>query len=350
MDLMKKVDSVLDRIRDEYAPDPRISVFDVEVYEDGPVLSVVVVTSDPAAAEAVQGHLGDLETGELKISVIRLPVDNGGRSHALITSAIAPMLAYPTVSAAHVSQALMGHRLMVLRRLGRWLQCRAQDGYLGWIHQGYLELVDETQARAWEIGNRGEVCLSLGASLEVQDAPVARLPWGARVLREKDGGITLPGGISGQAVGDLLPMTQQKERFPPRGASLVETATRWIGSPYLWGGTTPAGVDCSGLVQALYRTHGLDLPRDSDQQADAGDPVDPGVDFTALMPGDLLFFAEEPGRITHVALSTGGPEIIHSSLGNGGVWRNNVAGSLEYEREMRQLFVCARRFLPESGQ
>ncbi len=345
MELMQRIDSVLDRVRDEHAPDPRLSVFDVEVDEDGPVLSVVVVTSEAAAAEAIQRSLGDLESAELRILVVRLPREDGKSGHALVTAAIAPMLAYPTISAAHVSQALMGHRLLVLRQIGRWLQCRARDGYLGWVHRGYLKRVNEAQARDWEIGNEGEVCLSLGASVEVEACPVARLPWGAHVVREKDGLVRLPGGATGEAIGDLLPMTQQSERFPARGESLVETANRWIGSPYLWGGTTPAGIDCSGLVQALYRTHGIELPRDSDQQANAGTPIEPGDDFAALEPGDLLFFEEEPGRITHVALSTGGAGIIHSSLGNGGVWRNDVAGSLDYELELRQLFVCARRFL-----
>jgi len=93
------------------------------------------------------------------------------------------------------------------------------------------------------------------------------------------------------------------------------------------------------------RLHGVELPRDSDQQADIGAQVDPGPDFGRLRVGDLCFFAEDARRVTHVALSLGGSAIIHSSLGNGGVFRNDLAGSLPYERELRDLFVVARRVL-----
>jgi cell wall-associated NlpC family hydrolase len=104
-------------------------------------------------------------------------------------------------------------------------------------------------------------------------------------------------------------------------------------------------VDCSGLAQAVYRTHGILLPRDSDLQATAGEEVDPGRDFSALLPGDLLFFAEEAHRVTHVALSRGGSRIIHASLGNGGVRRNDLLGGTRYEDELRRLFVGARRIV-----
>ena len=116
--------------------------------------------------------------------------------------------------------------------------------------------------------------------------------------------------------------------------------------PYLWGGVTMGGVDCSGFVQALYRLHGHVIPRDSDQQSRTGEEVDPGDGFAGLRPGDLLFFAEEPGRCSHVTMSTGGSRIIHSSLGNGGVQRNDLAGRRAYERELRTLFIGARRIIP----
>jgi cell wall-associated NlpC family hydrolase len=87
------------------------------------------------------------------------------------------------------------------------------------------------------------------------------------------------------------------------------------------------------------------LPRDADLQSQAGVAVDAGDDLEKLLPGDLLFFAEEAGRCTHVTLSTGGSQIIHSSLGNGGVARNDLVGRRNYEKELRRLFLFARRVL-----
>jgi cell wall-associated NlpC family hydrolase len=151
-------------------------------------------------------------------------------------------------------------------------------------------------------------------------------------------------------VGEVVSAALRPARFPLVGERVVETAGRWLGVPYLWGGVTLGGVDCSGFVQALFRLHGLTLPRDSDQQMRTGEALDPGRDFSALRPGDLLFFAEEPGRCTHVALSAGAGRIVHASLGNGGVARNDVAGTLNYERELKRIFLCARRVIPAGAR
>jgi hypothetical protein len=342
------VEDIIAAVQGEYAADPRLSVFEVEVVESASTLIVAGVTSDPAAAMALHAKLAALEGVRVEDRVVRLPEDpDAADAHAVVTAAIAPMLAGPMVAEIHLSQALLGHRLIVLRRHRRWLQCRAQDGYIGWLHRGYLVRMDEPTARAWDMGSGGEACFSLGAEVLDDNGDVtARLPWGARAVVREPGTVTLPDGTSGSVRGELVTETERAERFPLDGAAIIQTAARWTGSPYLWGGTTPAGVDCSGLAQAIYRTHGLELPRDSDLQAEVGEAIEPDDDFSDLLPGDLLFFAEEPGRVTHVIISTGGSGIIHSSLGNGGVRRNDLMGAAHYEEELRRIFVCARRVIP----
>lgn len=281
-------------------------------------------------------------------AVERLPVTGGAApAHALVRSAVAPMLANPNITEPQVSQAVLGAHLLVLRRRGRWLHCRSDDGYLGWVHRGYLLQVDEAAARTWEIGTEGEACLALGAEVHDNEGHLlARLPWGSRFVCQPDGTARLPDGQSGRVIGETLPVAERASRFPTDGAAAVRTAARWLGSPYQWAGVTPSGVDCSGLVQAVWRLHGLLIPRDSDLQAVTGEPVHTGNSFQNCEPGDLLFFAEEPGRITHVTMSTGGPRIIHASLGNGGVRRNDLTGDTGFERDLRDIFVCARRVGP----
>jgi hypothetical protein len=348
MSLEQRINALVEEVRRAHAPDPRLSVFEIEVEHVGSRLTLRGAISEPVAVEMLHRRLGTIDTTlEVVDEVVRLPAGvDEKESHALVTAAIAPMLAGPMVAESHVSQALLGHRLLVLRQRGRWLHCRADDGYLGWVHRGYVRLIDETEARAWEIGAGGAACLSVGAeALSPDGETFARLPWGARVVLDGNGTALLPDGSTRPIAGELLPLVEQERRFPPTGAALVRTAARWMGAPYLWGGTTPAGVDCSGLAQAVFRTHGIDLPRDSDQQAATGTEVEPGPAFQNLRPGDLLFFAETPDRITHVTISTGGPGIIHSSLGNGGVRRNDLTGPLRFERDLRALFICARRLL-----
>ena len=341
--------ALVEEIRAEYAPDPRLAVFEVTVEVRGDTLALVGATSEPEAARELHLRVASL-TGwrEVADEVQRLPeaaVDE--LVHAVVTSAVAPMLAGPAIASTQVSQVVLGNRLIVLRRARRYLQCRSPDGYIGWVHAGYVALMDEQRAKAWEAGgDGGEPWISLGAELRNDENDViVRLPWGARILRDPDGAARLPDGRRGHPLGEIFPAAARPLGFPSTGEAVCETARRWLGVPYLWGGVTMGGVDCSGFVQALYRLHGRMIPRDSDQQSRTGLAIDPGEGFRDLLPGDLLFFTEVPGRITHVTMSTGGPHIVHSSLGNGGVARNDLAGRRAYERELRTLYVGARRIL-----
>lgn len=339
---------MVQEVRDQLAPDPRLAVFEVEVEVRGDSVALVGATSEPHAAQELHRRVAALTAWREVIDLVQLlpEAEADERVHAVVSAAVAPMLSGPKIQCTQVSQAVLGSRLLVFRRDGRWMQCRGSDGYIGWIHAGYLALMDEQRARAWELGADGEVWLSLGAEVALDNGDVmVRLPWGARVVREADGVARLPDGRTGIPRGELVPLGARGLGFPPDGAAICETATRWLGVPYLWGGLTMGGVDCSGFVQALYRMHGHVLPRDSDQQSRSGELVECAEDFTNLRPGDLLFFAETQGRCTHVAMSTGGSRIIHSSLGNGGVWRNDMDGRRAYERELKRMFLWARRFV-----
>ena len=111
-----------------------------------------------------------------------------------------------------------------------------------------------------------------------------------------------------------------------------------IGVPYLWGGISGNGIDCSGFARLLHRWVGVKIPRDADMQNAAARPVGPPFEV-----GDLIFFAESGSqrKVTHVGISLGGWQMIHSSRSNNGVYIDNVQ-----EREsLRQMFVSAGSFL-----
>lgn len=344
----EEVRALVEEVRDQLAPDPRLAVFEVEVEVRGDTVTLIGATSEPQAAQELHRRIAGLTAWRQVVDRVQLlpEPEAEDRVHAVVTAAVAPMLSGPKVQCTQVSQAVLGSRLLVFRREGRWMQCRGSDGYIGWIHAGYVALMDEQRARAWELGAEGEVWISLDARVALDSGdPMIRLPWGARVVRESDGIIRLPDGRTGIGSGEMLPLGARGLGFPADGGAICETAKRWLGVAYLWGGLTMGGVDCSGFVQAIYRLHGHVLPRDSDQQSRAGELVECGEDFDNLCPGDLLFFAESPGRCSHVAMSTGGSQIIHASLGNGGVARNDMAGRRAYERELRRMFLWARRMV-----
>jgi cell wall-associated NlpC family hydrolase len=124
-----------------------------------------------------------------------------------------------------------------------------------------------------------------------------------------------------------------------RARAAVSTGERYVGVPYVWGGSTPDGFDCSGFVQYVYKKHGVPLPRTSRQMAHAGKRVTPSIG--SLREGDLMLFRGKSGVINHVALYAGGNRILHSSSSRGGVGFDNLDSKRgDY---FRSHLVAARR-------
>jgi gamma-D-glutamyl-L-lysine dipeptidyl-peptidase len=348
---MNRFDDTIEAVRKQYRLDYRSSIFDVRVEPRGTQLHVLGATTVPLALNALIDKLAESKDKKyIRDYVQRLPeAGKTGESYVLVRAAVAPVYGDPALPAPQISQAVLGTRLDLLTRVGNWCRVRLEDGYLGWVHHGYLQFGDRDWAYAWERGTRGAPAVSLGAELVDEAGRVfSRLPWGARCVRYSQEQYELPDGRRGAiGSGEVVAVDRLADWFPPRGDSVTRTARRWIGAPYLWGGVTTGGVDCSGLVQAVFWLHGIALPRDSDMQSTMGDQVDPGKDFNNLCAGDLLFFSETPARVSHVAISLGGPHIVHSALTNGGVDVNDISGDLELESRLRGVFTRAQRVLPD---
>jgi cell wall-associated NlpC family hydrolase len=174
-------------------------------------------------------------------------------------------------------------------------------------------------------------------------APATRVPGGTAVTVDGSEGewrhIALAGGHCGWApAAALRPFSALPEGEAARRAQMMADATLFVGVPYLWGGCSAWGIDCSGFAQLIHRLAGITLPRDADMQFAAGKPVE-----YPYQPGDLLFFSEtrDVRRITHVAISRGGWDIIHSSRRINGVYEDNV----QAVDGLRETFVGGRTFV-----
>ncbi|MEO5511556.1 MAG: NlpC/P60 family protein [Longimicrobiales bacterium] len=347
---MRQYRKIIEQIRQRHVPDIRAGVFDVELAAAPDGIRISGVTTQPEAIDELIAVVTLKNVGvRIDDDVIRLPDPRLGKGHAaLVRTAVAPIYEEPRLPAPQISQAVMGVRMEVLSRTGNWLRIRGEDGYLGWVQQGYVIVGDREWATSWERGASGEAVVSLGAELVDADGrTLSRPPWGARLVR-RGGAYLLPDGRTGSlANGEVVDVDRLTDRFPARGESVARSARRWHGAPYLWGGVTQSGVDCSGLSQAVLWMHGVALPRDSDLQAHVGQLVEHGADFDGLAAGDLAFFAEDGARINHVAICLGGSHIIHSALSNGGVEVNDMLGETEFEHRLRALFTHARRLLPD---
>lgn len=269
----------------------------------------------------------------------------GAAIRAVVTAALTPVRAEPSVRAEQVSQELLGGVLRVLDRSGDWALVAGEDDYEGWVNIGSLVMCDGQAGEAWwdDLGGLPGIAL-YGALVDDEGDPLMRLPWGARVA-VAGGVIGLPDGRTARlGEGHVLPWLELSRSFPASGLAAASTARLWLGTPYVWGGRTRWGADCSGLVQAIYRTHGFLLPRDSRQQIEIGEPVDPGAGFEEAVSGDLLYFRDrQSDRVGHVAMSLGGSRIIHSAEANGGVGVNDLAGESELERSLAERLIGVRR-------
>lgn len=166
-------------------------------------------------------------------------------------------------------------------------------------------LFDGTRG-AWEY--RGGFSLHFGkGNLRPTSGILRRFPRGG-IESASGGGTSARGGASASRAGRVV---------SPAAGSLLATADKQVGTPYVWGGTTPQGFDCSGFVQYVFAAHGVELPRTSREMALLGQAV--GRDFSSLRPGDLMFFAEHGGRISHVAIYAGNNMMVHSSRSGEGV-------------------------------
>ncbi|HEY8379404.1 MAG TPA: SH3 domain-containing C40 family peptidase [Nannocystis sp.] len=347
---MSPFDRLIAALVQERGLDPRTVVFDIHIEErEGRLVAAGATTSAGAVEELLARAAAEFHA-DVVDEVVRLPDPAlGDQVHALVTAAIAPVHAEPRVSSTQVSQYVLGHRLDLLSRTDVWWRVRGEDGYIGWVHDGYLAVGSAEWAQAWERGQGGEPMVSLGAEITDEEGRrLGRLPWGARVIRNAPGWVRLPDGRQVVvAAGEVVEADRLTDWFPPRGESVVRTARRWYGTPYLWGGVTTCGADCSGFVQSIFWMHGIALPRDADQQVRVGSVVEPGPDLSGVRAGDLLFFSERPGRVTHVAISVGGSQIIHSALSNGGVAENDLLGEDAVGPRLREILTTVKRVLPD---
>jgi cell wall-associated NlpC family hydrolase len=244
----------------------------------------------------------------------------------VVVGSYAPMHAEPRVSSPQVSQALGGHTLQVVESADDWHQLRGDDGYTGWVHAGYLAPVASVPKPDERLTSLGCIVRNAGERRRV-------LPPGSLLLPED----TVE---SGRAV----TLGALRREYPEDPAAAARTAVvAFEGTPYLWGGGTPWGADCSGLVQTSFRLHGIVLPRDAWQQAMVGEPA--GDDPLVLAAGDLLFFSDrDDRRVTHVGISLGDRGMVHAALGRGGfaVERLDDTDDL-YVEKLRARFTGARR-------
>jgi hypothetical protein len=231
---------------------------------------------------------------------------------------------------------------------GQFYLVQGSDGYLGWVRADAIapitaaqfdEILTSRQATLAAPWADDRLALSPGTRLLLATPAAAASRSDAAVRLRFP---TVQGGHlrfeSLRIARDLLTLPEGARR----GQIAVETALSLYGTPYVFGGRSANGLDCSGLVGAAYEAAGLRLPRDASQQVRVGRLVATRWHRAALLPGDMLFFLEDTGRVYHTGLSLGGERFIHSCPPC--VRVNSFApGDPLYTRLWSEAFMFARR-------
>jgi len=217
---------------------------------------------------------------------------------------IAPLRAVPKDQAEITSQLLFGEQVMVLERLEKWLKVKSiYDGYEGFMDFKQLQLIDDQTFNQFG-AHQFLAPASLANAIVHEDGSKVYLAAGSNLPDYQDGSCK---------VGDQL----YKVDFEPLPVNyeqpvnnVISNAMFFQHAPYLWGGRTWFGIDCSGFVQIVFKLAGIKMQRDASQQALEGNTVH---FLPEVQPGDVAFFDNEEGRIIHVGILLSQKDIIHAS-------------------------------------
>ncbi|TFG76735.1 MAG: glycoside hydrolase, partial [Flavobacteriales bacterium] len=242
------------------------------------------------------------------------------------TISVANLRSQPAHSAELATQATLGTPLNILKKQGDWSLVQTPDQYLAWVDSGGIVDLSETDFLKWKSAAKVIYTWPGGYAYSEMDANsmvVSDIVAGAilQKMGEKQDffSVQFPDGRNAYVLkGQSQDYDHWTNTLEPTEESLVNTAQMFMGLPYLWGGTSSKGVDCSGFTKTIYFLNGQIIPRDASQQVTTGIPIDSTRIFEQLHKGDLLFFGRKatdttPEKVVHVGMWIGNKAFIHAS-------------------------------------
>ena len=314
------IDDEIEAIRQEYAPDKRTAIFEVHCNSG----DQVVLSGQTNLPEAKSALISSLANKSLTIDdQIKLLPEDSDHANGVINVSVANLRGAPKHSAELVTQALLGTPVKILQKNGGWLRVQTPDQYIAWTNVSSLVQMTTEEFATWKAAEK-VIYLETYGTAHAEDGieVVSDLVSGSVLVLMNDSeshyNVQYPDGRTARIEhAKAWQLSEWQESIEVSASSITERSKELMGVPYLWGGTSSKGVDCSGFTKTVYLLHGFILPRDASQQVHSGILVDDSRDFSKLEIGDLLFFGRRNDdgseRVIHVGLWLGDNQFIHAS-------------------------------------
>jgi cell wall-associated NlpC family hydrolase len=349
----------LDSLRARYAPDRRVAVFEITGDQQGSIAVARGDVDDQKAREDALSTLKKILGGQVIDSIRVLPDPQLGEMRfGIVAASVGNVRTNPRNAAELSTQVLMGTVVKLLKKQGGHYYIQMPDHYIGWLEANAMKVTNAAGIDEWNTARKVIVTTYFTMVREKPDRaamPVSDAVAGVLMKQVRTSGswvaVELPDGRKGYIENaNVEDLKSWKKSRKLTAENIEKTARMFVGIPYLWGGTSPKGMDCSGFTKTVYRLNGLELYRDADQQAEAGEEVKPGDSFENLKKGDLLFFgrkgpADRSERISHVAIYLEKQEFIHTPGGSWVKFNSFDPAAPNYSESLRKSFIRARRYV-----
>ncbi len=321
-------DRIFKEVRSEFAPDRRVRTFEAKIEFENET-GMYVLRGSATEAEAKDELLKRLRDDGIEVldSVVMLPDKNlEGKIFGVTALSVINFRYSPDYSSESATQTILGTPLRILEKRGGWTRAVTPERYIAWVSSGSVRSMNQQEYDNWRSSQR-LIITSHYVLFREKPSPNADV-----VMDGVMGGIvnfagtagsyykvTLPGGREAYLQrSDALPLEKWVDSRDPSPDNIIKTARQFLGFPYMWAGTSPKAMDCSGFTKTVFLLNGIILERDASQQGLTGEGVNIENGFDSLRRGDLIFFGskatdERKERITHVGIYIGSGEFIHSA-------------------------------------
>ena len=312
-------DSRKNQIRKKYINDGSLSVFSADIDKINDRWVIKGETTDTSAYESILRLKDSLfKDTDIKNNFILLPDPAlGDKVFGIVNVSVTPMREEPRHSSQMVDQAIMGNVVRLLKNDNGWYLVQTHYDYVGWINKSGLFVTNESGKNNWqEKADKSFTGLQnlIRSEPDNNSLPISDIVLNNVVISKPYDDdwslIHLPDGRKGYLKSKSLRYFNTKNQNNIHSGDIISYAKRMMGTPYLWGGNSTKGNDCSGFTQTVFKANNIQIPRDARQQALIGTPILPSQDWSNILPGDLLFFGRK-NRVTHVGISLGQKDFIH---------------------------------------